>query len=147
MIRDTLGFRRITPRRPHYQSLGLEMLYFSVILCRRQCFIIVSVYTTRGTDIPHVFSFSTCFSLMGQSVPLLHPVNFFVFHAVRVISKESSRLVIPRTSCSYFIGLKIQLNYIHYEDSQLCNFPHSLILISIQRFVLKHPQIIFRPLQ
>jgi hypothetical protein len=30
------------------------MLYFSVILCIRQCFISVTVYTIRGTNIPHV---------------------------------------------------------------------------------------------
>jgi hypothetical protein len=33
----------------------LEMLYFSVILCKRQCFIMVTVYTIHGTNIPHVF--------------------------------------------------------------------------------------------
>jgi hypothetical protein len=43
------------------------MLYFSVILCIKQCFIIVSVYTTRGTDIPYVFTFTACFGLMGPS--------------------------------------------------------------------------------
>jgi hypothetical protein len=35
-------------------SLMLEMLYFSVILCIRQRFITVTVYTLRGTNIPHV---------------------------------------------------------------------------------------------
>jgi hypothetical protein len=30
------------------------MLYFSLILCIRQCFITVTVYTIRGTNIPHV---------------------------------------------------------------------------------------------
>jgi hypothetical protein len=34
----------------------LEMLYLSVILCIRQCFV-VSICTIRGTDIPYVFSF------------------------------------------------------------------------------------------
>jgi hypothetical protein len=31
------------------------MLYFSIILCIRQYFIIVTVYTIRDTDIPHDF--------------------------------------------------------------------------------------------
>jgi hypothetical protein len=31
------------------------------------CFINVSVYTIRGTDIPYVFTFTTCFDLMWPS--------------------------------------------------------------------------------
>jgi hypothetical protein len=38
----------------HYYYIILEMLYFSVILCIRQCFITVTVHTIRGTNIPHV---------------------------------------------------------------------------------------------
>jgi hypothetical protein len=33
----------------------LKMLYFSVILCKRQCFIMVTAYTIRGTNTSHVF--------------------------------------------------------------------------------------------
>jgi hypothetical protein len=33
----------------------VEVLYISVILCIRQCFIVVSIYTICGTDIPYVF--------------------------------------------------------------------------------------------
>jgi hypothetical protein len=29
----------------------------------------------------------------------LHPLNFFVFYAVRLVSKENRRLVLPRYSC------------------------------------------------
>jgi hypothetical protein len=43
------------------------MLYFSVILCIRKCFIIVAVYTIRGTGKPYVFTFTTCFDLMWPS--------------------------------------------------------------------------------
>jgi hypothetical protein len=43
------------------------MLYFNVILCIRQCYITVFVCTIRGTDIPYVFTFTTCFSLMWPS--------------------------------------------------------------------------------
>jgi hypothetical protein len=40
-------------------QLLLEILYFGVILSIRQCFIIVSIYTIRGTYIPYVSSVYT----------------------------------------------------------------------------------------
>jgi hypothetical protein len=45
------------------------MLYFSVILCIRQRFIIVAVYirVIRGTDTPYVLTFTICFVLMWPS--------------------------------------------------------------------------------
>jgi hypothetical protein len=49
------------------KAVVLEMLYFSVILCIKQCFVIVSVHTIRGTDIPYVFTFTACFGLMWPS--------------------------------------------------------------------------------
>jgi hypothetical protein len=36
-------------------KVRVQGLYFGIILCIRQCFIVVSVYTIRGTDIPYVF--------------------------------------------------------------------------------------------
>jgi hypothetical protein len=45
----------------------LEMLYFSFILCIRQCFIMFTVYTIHGTDTPYVFTFTACFDLMWPS--------------------------------------------------------------------------------
>jgi hypothetical protein len=43
------------------------MLYFSVISCIRQCFIIIFVYTIRGIGTPYVFTFTTRFGLMWPS--------------------------------------------------------------------------------
>jgi hypothetical protein len=43
-------------------------------------FYCVSVYTIRGTDIPYVFSVSTCFGLMGPSSgTLVFTINYFPY--------------------------------------------------------------------
>jgi hypothetical protein len=31
------------------------------------------------------------------------PLNFFVFSAVRVLSKENRRLILPKTSCDIYV--------------------------------------------
>jgi hypothetical protein len=45
-------------------------------------------------------------SLLGKG-PSVLPPNFFVLYAVRVISEESRRLVLPRTSCFSWVGTGI----------------------------------------
>jgi hypothetical protein len=40
------------------------------------------------------------------------PTNYLVFYAVRVVSKESRPLVLPRTSCAYpLLGIVIRRVY------------------------------------
>jgi hypothetical protein len=41
------------PSRMQLSFLILEM-YFSIIFCKRQCFVMATVYTIRGTNTPHV---------------------------------------------------------------------------------------------
>jgi hypothetical protein len=64
--------------------LGLEMLYFSVILCIRQCFIIVSVYTIRG-QIYHTFFLyymfqpdGAMFRYIGHHVNTIHTTQSYL---------------------------------------------------------------------
>jgi hypothetical protein len=51
------------------------------------------------------------------------PPYFFVFYAVRIVSKEIRRLVFPRTSCYAFL----ELSYAYYILAPLFNYPKNNI--------------------
>jgi hypothetical protein len=67
----SLQWNRIEPWKQDRTTQALEMLYFSVILCKRQCFIMLSVYTIRVWYNYTRFFLTTCFSLMGASSGML----------------------------------------------------------------------------
>jgi hypothetical protein len=51
-------------------------------------------------------------------ISLCAPLNFFVFSAVRVVSKESGRLVLPRTFCLYSVYcLDQRINDVSVDES------------------------------
>jgi hypothetical protein len=52
----------------------------------------------------------------------LCPPNSFVFYAVHVVSKESTQLVLPRTSCQYYGSMQVKMSTSdqNIADSKFC---------------------------
>jgi hypothetical protein len=75
------------------------MLYVSVILCIRQCFIIVSVYTIHGTDILYIFLYYM-FHLSGA-----------IFRYIRSHSHLFLFLLLPTLASVYTLGVRCMYGF------------------------------------
>jgi hypothetical protein len=65
-------------------------------------FLILEKLQKRGYDISLLCVYVSILSLLCNRTSVF-PHNFSVFYAVRVVSKESRRLFLPRTSCSIYV--------------------------------------------
>jgi hypothetical protein len=61
-------------------------------------------------------------------MPLCLPHIFYVFYAVRVVSKANSRLIVPRTSCCRFL---YQVTYVRNISIRKDSWQTALQIVKI----------------